>query len=109
MAHIPPIRPNDPEDRAIKIDSKANTITIVLPKFYEVNTSMSITLSGDGGGVKVLSEAIDENDVDRKFKSRITEIKLKDVQPVSSAKDEFVFKPKNNGDCSIEISFEHLM
>ena len=109
MAHIPPIKTTDPEDRVIKIDSNSNKITIKLPKFYEVNTSMKIVLSENVGSVSVESEAIRDNVVDRRFKSRITEIKLEHVQPVSSTNDEFVFKPKNNGECEIEISFEHLM
>jgi|SRR5882672_1082230 len=118
MAHIPPKRsPLSEEPKPITIRGEAKTITITLPPFFAVNTSMSIKLSKDGGAVALVHSEVahehheheEEISAGRTFESRITCIELENVQSGEPGKPGvLVFKPTAGGECTINIFFDHL-
>lgn len=106
MAHIPPKRGSihTEEPKPIAIHGEANTITITLPPFYAVTTSMSIKLSKDGGGVASVESVAADQTPGNSFKSSITRIVLYGFQGVSEGKE---FIPNANGNCTVNIFFDH--
>jgi hypothetical protein len=98
-----PITTQAEEPKPITIEGEATSITITLPQFYEVNTSMRINLSERGGIASVQSEAAGPGP-GKSFKSKIYRIELVGVQQQGSG---LVFIPTTGGRCTVKIFFEH--
>jgi len=107
-SHIPPKGDTSGVPPPITIKQDGGAIQIILPTFHEVNTDMSINLSGDGGAsVSSSSKPVPTEGTPATSSSKITSIVLAGFQQQVGTGGTVTFIPIPGQTLTVNIFFNH--